>query len=255
MMAGIMVVLIWLVLLLLQSSMMVAADDDDDNASTDCFAEPVGIGEECGLNINGTAARPVTFFTARFGIPTNIKKSGNGTTIAGDSGVPRVKYCRYAWQVIQNVQGSLSGLTFFAYTTLDSSELTASDPNCTYNCSAVVSSQDATIFTLPTTFTLRHRFYMLPILEGQEEDDAATMEWNPFPMNPSENQPPKSGTLQVTADGCTYDDWDPVPTSTPSLTPPPTSSSGRGGVATTASCWMWITAAALWPVVFHRLIY
>jgi hypothetical protein len=72
-----MVVLIWLVLLL-QSS-MVAADEGDDDASTDCFAEPVGIGE-CGLNINATAEPTnATFFTARFGIPTN-KKSGNGTT-------------------------------------------------------------------------------------------------------------------------------------------------------------------------------
>jgi hypothetical protein len=243
MMAGIMVVLIWLVLLLLQSGMTAAAEEDDDDASSHCFAEPVGIGA-CGLDTNATAEPPnVTYFTARFGIPTN-KKSGNGTTAVGDSGVPRVKYCRYAWQVIQNDQGSLSGLTFFAYTWLDSSDLTASDPNCTDNCSAVISSQSGMVFTLPKTLTICHRFYMLPILEGQEKSEAATMEWNPFPMDPSEDQPPKSGTLQVTADGCTYDEWDPVPTSTPSSTPPPTSSSGGRVTTTTASCWMWITVAA-----------
>jgi hypothetical protein len=158
--------------------------------------------------------------------------------------------------VLANHHGMTAGATTYFYTRLDSRELTASDPNCTDDCSAVVSSQEGILFTEPTTFTLRHRFYMLPILEGQEEDDAATMEWNPFPMSPSENQPPKSGTLQVTADGCTYDEWDPVPTSTPSLTPPPTSapldsSSGAGVATTTASCWMWLTAAAF--VVARRL--
>jgi hypothetical protein len=268
-----MVVLIELVLLLLLLStmMMVAADDDDDDdaMSINCFAEPIGIGE-CRLNPNATAADPTaiaTYFTARFGIPNNKNKNGNGTTTAaGDSGaVPRVKYCLYGWQVIENEPGSLPGVTSYLYSKLNSSELTASDPNCTNDCSAVVSSQMGMIFTEPTTSTIRHRFYTLVVLEGEEEDDAATItdNWNPFPMNPSENLPPKSGTLRVTADGCTYDEWDPVPTSTPTITPAPTSdppppppldSSNGGGVATTV-CWMWLTAAALWPFVYHRVIH
>jgi hypothetical protein len=275
---GIMVVLIWLVLLL-QSSMV----------SSNCFAEPVGIGE-CGLDSTNATAEPTnaTYYTARFGIPTNNKKNGNSTTTAAADGVPQVKYCRYAWQVIKNDQGF--GTTSFGYSTLDSNALTASDPDCTDDCSAVVSSHFGTIFTEPTTVTIRHRFYVLPILEGQEKDDAATMDWNPFPKNPSENQPPKSGTLHITADGCTYDEWDPVPTSTPSISPPPTSppspppttspspptptspplplassggvaptnppplDSSGGGVATT-SCWMWTTAVGLWPVAWSLIHY
>jgi hypothetical protein len=299
MMAGIMVVLIWLVLLLLQSSMLVAAEDDDDFSSqqgvlagyrlypsSNCFAEPIGIGMgECGLDSSNVTEEPTnaTYFTARFGIPTNNKKNGNGTTsTTAAGGEPRVKYCLYGWQVIENAPEG--GFTSFIYTTLNSSELTASDPNCTDNCSAVVSSHGGNIYTEPSISTIRHRFYMLRILEGQEEDEAATIDWHPFPKNPGENQPPKYGTLQVTADGCTFDVWDPVPTSTPSLSPSPTSppslsptsppvspptptsppvsplDSMGGGVAptnnpppfdssgraaTTASCWMmWTTTAA-----------
>jgi hypothetical protein len=293
-MAGIMEVLIWLVLLLLlQSSMLVVAEDDDDfssqqgvlagyrlySSSSNCFAEPIGMGE-CGLDSNATAEPTnATYFTARFGIPTNNKKNSNGTSTTAAGGEPRVKYCLYGWQVIENEEG----FTSFIYTTLNSSELAASDPNCTDNCSAVVSSHGGNIYTEPSISTIRHRFYMLRILEGQEEDEAATRDWNPFPKNPGENQPPKYGTLQVTADGCTFDVWDPVPTSTPSLSPSPTSppslsptsplvspppptsppvspldsmggdvaptnnpppldSSGR--TATTASYWMWTTTAA-----------
>jgi hypothetical protein len=297
-MAGIMVVLIWLVLLLLQSSMMVAAEDDDDfssqegqlagyrlySSSSNCFAEPIGMGE-CGLDSNATEEPTnATYFTARFGIPTtNNKKNGNGTSTTTAGGGPRVKYCLYGWQVIENAQDGFT--TSFIYTTLNSSELTASDPNCTDDCSAVVSSHGGHIKTEPSISTIRHRFYMLQILEGQEEDEAATRDWNPFPNHPGENQPPKYGTLQVTADGCTFDVWDPVPTSTPSLSPPPTSppslpptsppvspppptsppvspldsmgggvaptnnppplDSSSGRAATTASCWMmWTTTAA-----------
>jgi hypothetical protein len=230
--SGIMVVLIWPVLLLQSSTV-----------SSNCFAEPFGIGECGGLPINATAEPTVaTYFKALFGIPTNNKENGNGTTAAaGDSGVPRVKYCLYGWQVNLS-NGNSSGYQKI----LDSSELTASDPDCTNDCSAVVSMQMGMIVTEPTNLTIHHRFYTLPILEGQ----AAPMVLDPFP-NPIGNQP-KFGTLQVTADGCTFDLRDPVPTATPSRTPspsnppstPPLNSGSGGGVATTPQCWMWLTAAA-----------
>jgi hypothetical protein len=184
-----------------------------------CFAEPVGLGE-CGINkdVNGTEG---SYFTARFGIPNKIriKDNDDNTTTAENGQGQRVKDCRYACQVIANHHGLTAGSSTLLYTRVTGSQLTPSDPNCTENCSAVVPSQMAFIFTEPTTFTIRHRFYILPILEGQN----VNMEWNPFPESPGEDQPPQFGTFQITADGvCSLEEWVPVPTSTPSISPQPT---------------------------------
>jgi hypothetical protein len=177
-----------------------------------CYAEPVGLGE-CSigkdLDTNGT------YFTARFGIPNKIDDDNNNTTTAEDGG-QRVIDCRYAWQVIAN---EVEGEYYFLYTTVTGSALTPSVPNCTENCSAIIPSDMGWIFFKPTTFTIRHRFYILPILEGQN----VNMEWDPTSPRPDLDLPPPFSTFQITADGvCTLEEWVPVPTptlpSTPSVT-------------------------------------
>jgi hypothetical protein len=166
----------------------------DDNVN--CFAEPVGLGE-CIINkdVNGTEG---TYFTARFGIPNKIddnkNNNDNNTTTAENGQGQRVKDCRYAWQVIANeVEGKYTLLP----TTVTGSKLTPSDPNCTVDCSAVIPSQGGLVFTEPTTMTIRHRFYILPILEGQN----VNMEWDPFSQTSALDLPPPLSTFQITADG------------------------------------------------------
>jgi hypothetical protein len=179
-----------------------------DNVNN-CFAEPVGLGE-CG-NVNGTEG---TYFTARFGIPNKIDNDDNNTTTTAENGGQRVIDCRYAWEVIVN---EVEGYYNFLYTTVTGSALTPSDPNCTENCSAVIPSLGGLVFIKPTTYTIRHRFYILPILEGQN----VNMEWDPASQRPDLDLPPPFGTFQITADGvCSLEEW--VPTSTPSITPQPT---------------------------------
>jgi hypothetical protein len=224
---------------MVHAQMMMMSDD------VNCFAEPVGVGE-CSIGMDVNTTRSSYFLTARFGIPNHIdnnkNKNNTTTTTAEENGGQRcVKDCRYAWQFIANS-------TSFFYTTVTGSQLTPSDPKCTENCSAVIPSQSGLIFTQPTTFTIRHRFYILPIFEGQDVD----MEWNPFPKSPSENLPPQFGTFQITADGvCSLERWEPVPTSTPSITPQPTTrtipldSSGR----TFGSTMSWPTSLMIALVV------
>jgi hypothetical protein len=210
------------------SNTMVHAQMMMNDVVNNCFAEPVGLGE-CYIGMDENTTRSSYFLTARFGIPNKIENKNknnndedNTTTTAEENtgGKQRVKDCRYAWQVIANHHGLTAGSTSFFYTTVTGSQLTSSDPNCTENCSAVIPSQSGLIFTQPTTFTIRHRFYILPIFEGQND---VNMEWNPFPKSPGEDLPPQFGTFQIIADGvCSLERWEPIPTSTPSITPQPT---------------------------------
>jgi hypothetical protein len=223
--------------------MMMMMMMSDDVVVNNCFAEPVGLGEcSIGMDLNSTQG---SYFTARFGIPNKIKNKNNddNTTTAeedAEGGGQRVKDCRYAWQVIANeVEGDYT----FLYTTVTGSQLTPSDPNCTVDCSAVISSQPGFVFTEPSTMTIRHRFYILPILEGQN----VNMKWNPFPQSPSLNLPPPFSTFQITAYGvCSLEEWEPMPTSTPSITPQPTtnpldSSGSAFGSAMSPSSLSWST--------------
>jgi hypothetical protein len=176
---------------------MMMSDDDVNN----CFIEPVGL--ECNIGSG-------SYFTARFGIPNKIDDNNknkndddnNMTTAeqedAEGGGGQRDIDCRYAWQVVVNDTGS--GF-FFISTTVTGSALTPSDPNCTVNCSAVLSSKNGLVFSSsePTIMVIHHRLYILPILEGQN----VSMEWDPIPPASTRlmNLPPPFRTLQVTADG------------------------------------------------------